>query len=223
MITVTCPKCNAAMNCDDSAAGQVVKCYACQNDIVVPAPQVAAPVFEAVAPEAPAAPAAAKSSNILGFAGIGLGLVALVVALIAAVYAFCFAGGSEEPWNFQKTPEKAAKEILKKGVERAKAREGSKGVYFYQKYGDQLVKNAEFEVEEDGDLAVVFVKSKIKNNTVTKVLYLFKNADGYYVEATSDDIKDASEKFLKKVAKKESKYREDDESKEIDYEDLKDK
>ena len=222
MITITCPKCNAAMNCDDSAAGQVVKCYACQNDIVVPAPQAAAPVFEAVAPEAPAAPAAAKSSNVLGFAGIGLGLVALVVALIAAVYAFCFAGGSEEPWDFQKTPEKTAKEILKKGVERAKT-DGTKKSYFFQKYGDQIVKNAEFEVEEDDNLAVVFVKSKIKNSTVTEVFYLYKNADGYYVKATSDDINDASEKFLKKVAKKESKYREDDESKDIDFEDLKDK
>ncbi len=91
MITVTCPKCNAAMNCDDSAAGQVVKCYACQNDIVVPASKAAAPVFEAAAP---AAPAAAQSSNILKFAGWGVG--ALIVAVFAAVIVFAISGCSDK-------------------------------------------------------------------------------------------------------------------------------
>ena len=212
MITVTCPQCNAAMNCDESAAGQTVKCYACQCDIIVPG---------AEAPAAPQLPACGGNSNVIGFAGVGLGAVALIVALIALlVSAFSSADTPFVPFAFSSDPETTAERILERNILAAQCDDDSKA-YFFQKYGDDFLDNLEFEVLEDGKYAAVFYKTKVKDNTFCGMIQLVKNNDDEYVVDKS--WKDAPEKFLERVHKKNEKYEKDaTPEKDIDYDDLKD-
>ena len=148
MITVTCPQCNAAMNCDESAAGQVIKCYACQCDIIVPGAEAPA------APQMPGLSACGGNNNILGFAGVGLGAVALILSLVALLVSAVSSSDTPfTPFAFSSDPESTAERLLEQDILLSQCRNDNQG-YFFQKYGDDYLDNLEFEVLEDGTVII---------------------------------------------------------------------
>jgi len=94
MISITCPKCSAAMEVPDSLAGSTETCPVCGNVCTVPVRAVVAtPTVPAPAPLPAAAalsqvnvnvqaPPAAKSTNGLGVAALVLGIVAVLTCWI---------------------------------------------------------------------------------------------------------------------------------------------
>lgn len=247
MMTINCPKCNAAMQVDESAAGQTVQCYACQTPFQVPAaaPVAAAP---AAAPAAPAGPNAAQAalanaqaqaaavagkalSSLTGgtdklmqskfgkYLPIWISLVALILAIVSLVLIIFCDGGSSKEFDFSGDAETTAERIFAAMID-----ENCEGVdekaYFWQKFRSDVLGDAEYEVleDEDGEHAVVLVESKANGKTICQVICLVKNDDGKWI--LSDDFEDADRDWLREIGEKMNKHMEKDESRDIKYDNI---
>ena len=250
MMTINCPKCNAAMQVDESAAGQTVQCYACQTPFQVPAaaPVAAAPVAAApaAAPAAPAGPnaaqaalanaqaqAAAVAGKALSALSCGTGKlmqskfgknIALWIGVIALVstiilWVLLIAAINTRP-SFSSDAEDTAEMIFEQYVS-TQGMGFSKEAYFWDKFGDDCIDDAEYEVLEKGDYAVVLVKSKINGKTVAKVYTLMKNSDGKYIVISKREFAEGvGRDWLEDNGKKIGDHEEKDETNDINYDNI---
>ena len=255
MMTINCPKCNAAMQVDESAAGQTVQCYACQTPFQVPAaapvaaaPVAAAPAAAPAAPAAPAGPNAAQAalanaqaqaaavagkalSSLTGgtdklmqskfgkYLPIWISLVALILAIVSLVLIIFCDGGSSKEFNFSGDAETTAERIFAAMIDE-KCEGVDEEAYFWQKFRSDVLGDAEYEVleDEDGEYAVVLIKSEANGKAICRVVSLVKNDDGKWI--LSDDLEDADEDWLEEVGEKARKHLEKDESRDIKYDNI---
>ena len=248
MMTINCPKCNAAMQVDESAAGQTVQCYACQVPFQVPAPAAAPAAVPAATAAAPAAPAAAQAKAALANAqaqaaavagkafsalscGTGklmqskfgknialwIGVVALVSTII--LWVLLIAVVNSRP-SFSSDAEDTAEMIFEQYVNR-NGMGFSKEAYFWNKFGDDCIDDAEYEVLEKDDYAVVLVKSKINGKTIAQVYTLMKNSDGKYIEISGREFAEGvGRSWLEDNGKKIGDHEDKDESDDINYDNI---
>ena len=226
MITITCPNCNAAMNCEESAAGQTVRCYACQTEILVPVSAATGnSMFSDVIKRLPSLPGIPEIDKerlkvtVRSNLALILSIAALILAALTALYSV-FGGGStldDLQIDFKKNPEKAAREFFKQELLQKSIRSDAAG-YFWQKNYKDAVSDAEIDLfeEEDGMYIAAFVKSRVAKTDIYKSYLMIRNRDDYYVTCGFGDFDKAGKKWLERVHKKQSEYREKDESSDID-------
>ena len=215
MISINCPNCNASMTCDDSAVGQYVQCYACSQKFV------AGGAPAGVMPPAAAPSVSRKSSGnskLLPILALCLGGAALVVAIISLLLNIFSSPMNGLRFNFSKSAEKTAMAMFENLIRRRAVEPDMTG-YFWQKYGQAAINDAEVEIEQDGDddnYVVVFIKTRADRYDIRYYYYLKKNKDGYYVESDDDDFaKKVDEKWFYEVKSKMDKFRKADETSEI--------
>ena len=213
MLSVTCPQCNAAMTCDDSASGRYIQCYACGHKFVAGAP---APANTATPPPAIGAGANSKLLPVIAIIVCSLALIAALVSLALNIFV---SPVEKMQFDFSKDAEDTAMAIFKIRILAAMTSPGKEG-YFWQENGRAAISDAEVEVMQDGKddkFVAVFIKTKAGKLDIRRYYLLQQNKDGYYVSCNKYTFeKEVDKKWMKEVEEKISKYEKDDESSEIE-------
>lgn len=210
MLYITCPQCNAAMNCDDSASGQNVQCYACSHKFIAGAPAMT---------NTPPPPAAGAKSSQLPLIAVIIGALALIAALVSLALNIFISPVEKMQFDFSKDAEDTAMAMFKIRITQ-KMTSTTKEGYFWQENGRAAISDAEVEVMQDGKddkFVAVFIKTKAGKLDIRRYYLLQQNKDGYYVRCRKSTFeKEVDKKWMKEVEEKISEYEKDDESSEIE-------
>lgn len=142
-------------------------------------------------------------SKLGTYISLGIAVVALIVAIVALVFSLCC---KEDKYDFSDDAEDAAIALYARGV-KAKIGGTDQDSYFWDKFADEAISNAEVEVcynKEDADdakYAIAFVQSKVNGKTQVEVYHLEKNEDDVWV--STDNVgnlrKASDEKWVKEM------------------------
>lgn len=132
---------------------------------------------------------------------------ALLISVTALIIAICKSSPSTlaEPFAFSKNPAKTAKCIFDKKILTRAFNPGQEG-YFWNKFGEDAIDNAEYAVEQNGQNAVVFVETSVNGQTLTDIYFLKKNNDGFYTVSFDNSMPDADLKWKIKIREKASEH-----------------
>ncbi|MBR7120863.1 MAG: hypothetical protein IKC94_01310 [Lentisphaeria bacterium] len=202
MMIINCPKCNAAMQADESAAGQNVQCVSCQVTFQIPAP--ASNAFTNAQAQAAAVAGKALSGLTGGsdkiieskfgkYLPLWFGVVAIIAIIILGV--FLFIETRKHPaFDFSDDAETTACRIFEREI-RESAGGCNQKAYFWKKFADSVIDDAEYEVLEKDDFAAVLIRTKANGKAVCRVIYLLKNEDGIWTQAADSNFSGADAKW----------------------------